>query len=40
VTGYTAAGDWVLADLLPLGGFEDPGFGIDLARLVGQPGDA
>ena len=29
-----------LNDLLPVGGSEDPGSGITLARLVGEPRDA
>jgi hypothetical protein len=37
VTLYTEGGDGVLADLLFARGSEDPGGGIDLARLVGQP---
>jgi hypothetical protein len=33
------SGDGVLADFLSAGGFEAAGFGVDLARLVGEQGD-
>jgi hypothetical protein len=37
---YTEAGDWVLADLLPARRSQDPGSGVDLAGLVGEPAGA